>query len=100
MPSSLMEDFQIRDCLIRVFGNGLASKRFLTPITFRSSRRPGVRPCHREKIFSRTLILMAFHIIRPDPDMLTAQLCLVSLLGEGCMVKKPEERLSGCCKGE
>jgi hypothetical protein len=39
MPSLLMEDFQIRDYLIRVFGNGLAPKRFLTPFKFRSSRR-------------------------------------------------------------
>jgi len=72
-----MEDFQIRDYLIRVFGNGLASKRFLTLFTFHSPRRPGVRPCHREKMLSRTLTLMAFHMIRPDPDILTAQLCRV-----------------------
>ncbi len=78
MPSSLMQNFQIRNYLIRVFGKGLASKIFLTSFTFRSSRRPGIRSFPWEKIFSRTLTLRAFHIIRPDPDMLTVQLCRVS----------------------
>lgn len=29
----------------------------------------GVRPCHREKVFSYTIGLMAFRWIRPDPKL-------------------------------
>jgi len=33
-----------------------------------STSELGVRPCHWEMIFSRTLALMAFPMIRPDPE--------------------------------
>jgi hypothetical protein len=39
MSAARWKRLQILYCFIRVFGNGLAPKRFLTPFKFRSSRR-------------------------------------------------------------
>ncbi len=53
MRAARWKHLQILYCLIRVFGNGLAPKRFLTPFKFRSSRRlrnspiNGFRHTHR-----------------------------------------------------
>ncbi len=54
----------------KIFGDGLALFRFLTPFPRRSSRRL------RNSLRS---------------DKLTARLCRVPLLGDGCMVKNREK---------